>query len=128
MSSRCLPIRVQDVFKTSSRRVCKTSGNSRRLGRPKIVTLKLSSRRLQDIFSTPLPAWMFAGMIVIFLLIILSHITGSKSLFLVLLFDPSPVAMIQWYWQLYCKAFLILTAFSCCTEYNAKQPGVFLLT
>ena len=58
----------QDVFKTSSRRVCKTSCNyvfktsSRRLGRQKNVTLKTSSRRLQDVFSTSSPRRMFAGL------------------------------------------------------------------
>ena len=57
----------QDVFKTSSRRVCKTSCNyvfkasSRRLGRQKNVTLKTSSRRLQDVFSTSSPRRMFSG-------------------------------------------------------------------
>ena len=57
-----LPRRLQDVlqevFKTSSKRLCKTS--SRRLGRRKIVTLKtcwrrfqdMSGRRLQDVFKT----------------------------------------------------------------------------
>ena len=50
----CLPRRLQDILKTScknvlktfSRRICKMS--SRRLGRRKIVTLKTSSRRLED--------------------------------------------------------------------------------
>ena len=46
----CLP----DVFKTSSRR----------LGRQKNVTLKTSSRRLQDVFSTFSPRRMFAGQVV----------------------------------------------------------------
>ena len=70
-SSRRLPRRLQNVFKTSSRRVCKTSCNyvfktsSRRLGRQKNVTLKTSSRRLQDVFSTSSPRRMFAGMFVL---------------------------------------------------------------
>ena len=38
--------------------------SSRRLGRQKNVTLKTSSRRLQDVFSTSSPRRMFAGMIV----------------------------------------------------------------
>ena len=41
-----LPRHLQDVFKTSSKRLCKTS--SRRLGRRKIVALKTCWRRLQD--------------------------------------------------------------------------------
>ena len=58
--------------KTSSRRlprsVCKTSCNyvfktySRRLGRQKNITLKTSSRLLQDVFSTSWPRLMFAGL------------------------------------------------------------------
>ena len=71
--ARRLPRRLQDVFKTSSRRVCKTSCNyvfktsSRRLGRQKNVTLKTSSRRLQDVFSTSSPRQMFAGLFLLYL-------------------------------------------------------------
>ena len=60
----------QDLLKTSLRRVCKTSCNyifktsSRHLGRQKNVTLKTSSRRLQDVFSTSSPRRMFAGLFV----------------------------------------------------------------
>ena len=46
-----LQLCLQDVFKMSSRR----------LGRQKNVTLKRSSRRLQDVFSTFSPRRMFAG-------------------------------------------------------------------
>ena len=42
----------QDVFKTSSRRVCKTSCN---------YVFKTSSGRLQDLLSTSSPRQMFAG-------------------------------------------------------------------
>ena len=51
-SSRRLPRRLQNVFKTSSRRVCKKSCN---------YVFKTSSRRLQDVFSTSSPRRMFAG-------------------------------------------------------------------
>ena len=54
------PRRLQDVFKTPSIRVCNTS-SWRRLERQKNVTLKMSSRHLQDIFSTSSPRRMFAG-------------------------------------------------------------------
>ena len=53
----------QDVFKTSSRRVCKTSCNyvfktsSRRLGRQKNVTLKTSSRHLLYVFTKTNVCW-----------------------------------------------------------------------
>ena len=53
----------QDVFKTSSRRVCKTSCNYvfKTSWKTKNVTLKTSWRRLEDVFSTSLPRRMFAG-------------------------------------------------------------------
>ena len=70
-SSRRLARPFQDVSKTSSRRVCKTSCNyafktsSRRLPDvledKKNVTMKTSSRCLQDVFSTSSPRRMFAG-------------------------------------------------------------------
>ena len=60
MSSR----RLQNVFKTSSRRVCKTSCNYvfKTSWKTKNVTLKTSWRRLEDVFSTFSPRRMFAGM------------------------------------------------------------------
>ena len=68
-------------------------------------------------------------MIVIFSLIILSFVIGSKSLHLVSLFDPSAVAVLSGTGDKgdY-KAFLILTAFSCFTENDTKYPEMFLLT
>ena len=82
---KSLPRRLQDVFKMSSRRVCKTSCNyvfktssrrvckmscnyvfktsSRRRGRQKNVTLKTSWRRLEDVFSMSSPRRMFAGIV-----------------------------------------------------------------
>ena len=82
VKTKCAPRRLQDVFKTSSRRlprrlqdVFKTclqdvlqlclQTSSRRLGRQKNVTLTTSSRCLQDVFSTSSPRRMFAGMFVL---------------------------------------------------------------
>ena len=53
-SSRRLAIPLQDVLKTSSGRVCKTPCN---------YVLKTTWRRLEDVFSTPSPRRMFAGVI-----------------------------------------------------------------
>ena len=77
-SSRRYPRRLQDFFETSSRCICKTPSSRRlqdvsvrrllqdvfkSLERQKNVTLKTSSIRLQDVFSTSSSRRMFAGIV-----------------------------------------------------------------
>ena len=80
-SSRPLQDVFQDVFKTCSRRVSKTSCN---------YVIKTSSRRLQDVFSTSTLSQMFAGELYRYIYIVIfgknlskypqSHIVSQEDL------------------------------------------------